>query len=850
MATPNPRQLGPYEILSSLGKGGMGEVWRARDPRLNREIAIKISAQQFTDRFEREAHAIAALNHTNICTLFDIGPNYLVMEMVEGPTLAERIAEGPVPVEEALAMAKQIADALEAAHEKGVIHRDLKPANIKIRPDGSVKVLDFGLAKSGGDTAELTSDSPTKLTVAGMILGTAGYMAPEQARGKTVDKRADIWAFGVVVYEMVTAERLFDGETVTDTLAAVLTHDPDWTRVPAKMQKLLRRCLEKDPKKRLRDISGVEFLLAADDPIKAAPKPRFRTGLGLAGWVAAAAFAIIAAAVSFTHFREKAPETRLSRFIIVPPEGTHFRMSGGTPPAVSPDGRQVVFEAVGADGKIRLWLRALNSLLARPLAGTGGATFPFWSPDSKSIGFFAGDKMNKLDLAGGPAVALADVVTSNARGGTWSQDGVIVYSPDPYQGLRQVSASGGPSREVTGSVSRGAQRFPWFLPDGRHFLYLVGSGGLGTIHIRSLDSPASGDRVMSSGTVNSFAVYSQGFIIYLQGTTLLARPFDPDTLAFTGEVAPVAEQVRESGLNDAAAFSVSANGVLLYHGGIATTSLTWIDRAGKRPGTVGEPGEFGRPRFSPDRRTVAVEARENGNYDIWLYDLTRPGVRTRFTHDPAGDQSPVWSPDGRTIVFRSNRTGRYDLYRRPADGATPEVVLYADDWLKTPQSFSPDGKYLAYDTQGDPETGRDIWILPDPMRAVTEPMQEASRPYPFLRTEFEEQDPQFSPDGHWIAYQSNESGRYEVYVAPFPASGAKRQISTAGGGSPRWRPDGRELFYVASGNRMMAAETDIKSGAVAVNKIEPLFGPFTNGGYDVSVDGQRFLVITPPRRCR
>ncbi len=395
-------RLGPYEIVSRLGKGGMGEVWKARDPRLNRDVAIKVSDQQFTDRFEREARAIAALNHSNICTLFDIGSNYLVMELVEGPTLAERIAQGQIPLDEALGIAKQIADALEAAHDKAIVHRDLKPANIKIKPDGSVKVLDFGLAKAG-EAQEVTSDSPTMLpsTQTGTILGTAGYMSPEQARGQQVDKRADIWAFGVVLYEMLTGKRLFDGPTVSDSLAAILKQEPDLTQAPEKTRKLLARCLQKDPKKRLRDISGAELLLEAAEP----PGPA-ATSRGPIVWIAAALFALIAAALAFIHFREKLPEAQLTRFTIAPPEKSTFAAS---PPAVSPDGKRVVFAATSSGSKSQLWLRSLDALKAQPIAGADDASFPFWSPDSKSIGFFAGGKLKILDISGGPA-------TSDCRG--------------------------------------------------------------------------------------------------------------------------------------------------------------------------------------------------------------------------------------------------------------------------------------------------------------------------------------------------------------------------------------------------------------------------------------------------
>jgi Tol biopolymer transport system component len=557
-------------------------------------------------------------------------------------------------------------------------------------------------------------------------------------------------------------------------------------------------------------------------------------------WIAAAVATTLAAVtVSAIHFREKPPATPVTRLSIAPPEKNRFNR---VTPAVSPDGRQVVFGATSDDGKSELWLRSLDSPAAQPLAGTENAIFPFWSPDNKSIGFFAAGKVKKMHVSGGPATTLADA--SQSRGGTWSRDGVIVFVPAPYSGLRQVPASGGVVRPATRFDTRTPpQRVPWFLPDGRHFLYLLGGGGRDqrTIRIGSLDSPGE-DRTLLGGA-DSSAIYAQEHLLFVRGTTLVARPFDAKRLAFTGEEVPVAEQILQGRdpLNSWV-FSVSANGVLAYEsGGVNPVHLTWLDRAGKRLGTVGDPGDLGAVQFSPDRRTAAVAVREasSGNDEIWLYDVLR-GLRTRFTFGPAPDQFPVWSPDGRVIVFRSNRAGRYDLYRKPADGSRNEELLYADDLQKLPTNFSPDGTYLAYSAP-DPQTGDDIWILPHPLGAPG-----ASKPYPFMRTEFNERAPQFSPDGHWIAYQSNESGRDEVCVAPFPGPGGKRPVSTAGGTLPRWRADGKELFYRAADNRLMAAEVDAKGDAFEVKKVVPLFGPIVGTtGYDVSADGQRFLTLVP-----
>jgi len=835
-------KLGPYEIVSRIGKGGMGEVWSAHDARLNRNVAIKISAQQFTDRFEREARVIAALNHSNICTLFDIGPDYIVMELVEGSTLAERCARRPIPLEEALDIARQIADALEAAHEKGIVHRDLKPANIKIRPDGSVKVLDFGLAKANEPT-EVTPDSPTaSMTVAGTVMGTLGYMPPEQIRGEKVDKRADIWAFGVILYEMVTGKRLFHGRTTSETVAAVICDEPVWEPVPVTMRRLLGRCLEKDPKRRLRDIGDAMPLVETG---LAAPRDQSQSRFASAGWITAGVFMLVSAAFAFIYFRGNATEQPLLRLNMAPPETTQFPGSNGMTLAVSPDGSQVVFSAVSSDGKNQLWLRPLNSPNAQLLAGADNAMFPFWSPDSKALGFFAAGKLRKVEISGGPATELADA--PNARGGTWNRDGVIVFAPTPYE-LQQIPAAGGTPRpfERVGSKST-ARRYPWFLPDGRHFLYLYGSAGNDfAIRIGSLDS-SEHDRTLP-GTVDSFALFAQGHLLFVRGDTLLAAPFDTKRLILTGEAVPVGEHVQMRGLvSGAAKMSASGNGVLVYRTD-STLRLTWLHRAGKPLGIVGESATRGEEnelngvRFSPDHKTVAVQASDaaGGNQDIWLYDVSR-GLRTRFTSDPAEDGVPVWSPDGRTIIFHSSRTGHFELYRKPTDGSQKEELLYADSQQKFPSSFSPDGKLLAFQSL-DAMNGFDIWILPDPLGP-----RGASKPYPFLQTEFNEQDPPFAPGGHWIAYVSNESGRNEVYVAPFPGpGGGKRQISTAGGTQPRWRQDGKELFYVAPDSHLTVAHLAEKEGVIGVENVERLFGPLTTAGYDVSADGQRFLALLPP----
>jgi eukaryotic-like serine/threonine-protein kinase len=541
MSTPTPARLGPYELIAPIGKGGMGEVWRARDPRLGRDVAIKISSQQFTNRFETEARAIAALNHPNICTLFDVGPDYLVMEMVEGPTLAERIAQGPVPREEALNIARQIADALDAAHEKGIVHRDLKPANIKLRSDGSVKVLDFGLAKPAASPPALGDDSPTMLLSAvGVILGTAGYMSPEQARGQQVDKRADIWAFGVVLYEMLTGERLFEGATISDVLAAVIKDSPDLGAAPARVRKLLSKCLQKDPKKRLRDIGDWADLLEERSLTVAAPKGGASM---VAPWIAAAAFAVLAAALAFVHFREKPPEVRVERFSLLTPEKADLS-SPYSLPAISPDGRRVAI-APRIDGQYALWVRDLDGLAFRMLPGTEGANYPFWSPDSRWFGFFAGGKLKKIEVTGGSAITLCDA--PSPRGGSCSREDITVFAVFGV-GLYRMPAAGGTPILLTKIDTAGGEvthRTPWFLPDGRQFLYTArhNDDQDTRIYIDTIDTkPGSNTRrEVVVGAAN--AVYlpgsrRAGWLLFMRDSTLVAHPFDDATAKTSGDAVP------------------------------------------------------------------------------------------------------------------------------------------------------------------------------------------------------------------------------------------------------------------------------------------------------------------------
>lgn len=616
-------RLGPFEIVALLGQGGMGEVYRARDPRLNREVAIKTSREQFTERFEREARAVAALNHPNICHLYDVGPNYLVMELIEGETL-----KGPLALDEALRIAKQIADALEAAHEKGIVHRDLKPANIKITPDGVVKVLDFGLARLSTPEAADPSESPTTMgspTRLGMILGTAAYMAPEQARGKTVDKRADIWAFGVVLYEIVTGKQLFTGETVSDILAGVLREEPDLSAIPPKVLRLIRRCLEKDPKKRLRDIGDWADLLD-----EAAPElpVRVESRSARIPWAIAAAAIAAALALGYVatrHYTEEAP--RVQRTSLLTPEHGNFNEPQAIP-AISPDGRHVVF-AQSINGQVSLWLRDLDGLGARALTGTSGtAAFPFWSPDSRWIRFFSANKLKKIDITGGPPLDICDA--TGGPGGTWNRDGVIIFS-SLRAGLFRVPASGGnPTIIEPASISIVA-RLPWFLPDGKHFLYTANNTAdsqKSRVYMDSIDARPGSNSRKEVLAVASNAVYVPGipsapaYILYMRGQVLMAQPFDADRGQTNGDAASIAEGVAYFEQNSQGQFSASSNGILVYASEAAAQNgqnkqLTWFDRSGKAVATVGHPADMLGAALSPDGATVATDPVE-----------TRPGSAT------------------------------------------------------------------------------------------------------------------------------------------------------------------------------------------------------------------------------
>ncbi|HEV8416637.1 MAG TPA: protein kinase [Bryobacteraceae bacterium] len=851
-------RLGPYEILSQIGAGGMGEVYLAKDTRLGREVAIKISNQQFTERFEREARAIASLNHPNICGLFDVGPNFLVMEYVEGEA-----PQGPLPFDEVLRIARQIAEALSEAHEKGITHRDLKPANIKIKPDGTVKVLDFGLAKISepkeGVSGAGATQSPTlsmAATQAGMILGTAAYMAPEQAKGKPVDRRADIWAFGVVVHELLTGRRMFEGDDVTETMAAVVLKEPQWDGVPVEVRRLLKKCLEKDPKKRLRDIGDAWELIDAAPVVAeapAAPSP-VRQGGGSLFWIAATVIAVGAlSALAFLHFRETPPPEHILRYTLAPPDGVQTIHSF----AVSPDGRTIVL-AASVNGKQQLWQRPLDALQWQPMPSTDGGAYPFWSPDSRNIAFFAGGKLRRIAASGGPSQPVCDA--PDGRSGSWNRDDVIVFSPAPQDTpVQRVPAGGGVPVDVT--KTKGIYRFPQFLPDGRRFLYLV-SGSTpeknGT-YVSSLDG-AENRRVLADNSsvqfVSSAAASRLGHLIFLRENTLMAQPFDSGTAQLSGDVFPVGEGVAFTSVNNFAPVTASGNGVLLYWtggggGGGGMSQIVWYDRTGKLLDTVVPPSRVVMPAISPDEKTIAFSRADSGSNirDIILRDLGRQNDR-RLTTDASTNTTPFFSPHGDRIIFASIRNGHFaDLYWRASSGSGQDEVLLSTPSPKMVDQWSRDGRFLVYAEQ-DPKTKWDVSYLP-----MGEDGKPSGKPMPFLHSEFNEFQGQLSPDSRWMAYTSDVSGQREVYVQPFPSADNESRISTAGGVQPRWRGDGKELFYVTPDGKLMVVtmtvtpspKPSLKAGAPAA-----LFDAHLSGqtqmffNYDVTADGKRFLVATNP----
>jgi Tol biopolymer transport system component len=813
-------RLGSYEIQAAIGAGGMGVVYRARDTRLNRDVALKVLPDAFVrdpdrlERFQREAQVLASLNHPNIAHIFGFEQNdarpFLVLELVDGQTLADTIALGAVPRAEALTIAVQIADALEAAHEQGIIHRDLKPANIKAREDGTIKVLDFGLAKAldpPPTASARASDSPApgaRVTEAGIILGTAAYMAPEQARGKSADRRADVWAFGVVLFEMLTGRQLFFGETASEVMASVMKDEPDWTRLPADLpepvRRLLRRCLEKDPKKRLSSMGDARLeLMEPHQPLQSAARrprhasPGWMLGAAVAGAALMAAWPIVAPPL------RPVSGSRPARVSVLGPEGVTL-LQDPSESAISPDGRTLAFAATDANGERRLWTRPLDAPEARPLAGTDWATMPFWSPDSQQIAFF-GDKLKRVPAVGGTVEVVCDA--KDGRGGTWGAQGMIVFAPGNEGALLSVPASGGTPRAVT-TLARGetGHRLPWFLPDGRHFLYaaLPPHDQKFNLFVGSLDGATREAVTTADGA-------APGYLLFPRNHTLVAQRFDAGRITLQDEPIAIGEAPASLGALYSAsrAVSASATGTLAYlNDRLVNTRLEWIDRSGRSLGPLALPdGRYQEIAFAPDgRRATVVRYESASESDIWILDLERGGL-TRFTYGPASNVSAAWSPDGTRILFDSDRNGPRDLFVKAASGATPEEPLYTSTTLfKYGRSWSPDGKWIVFDRL-DPLTNRDLWILPVEGDRV---------PKPYLQTPFTEGWGQVSPDGRWMAYASTESGRAEIYVDSFPAPRHKFGVTDHGGVSAIWRRDGRELAILSPDGRSIWV-ADVEPGA-------------------------------------
>ena len=865
--TPGTR-LGVYEVVGALGAGGMGEVYRAHDTRLHRDVALKVLPDAFASdphrvaRFTREAQTLAALNHSHIAHIHGLEESgnvrALVMELVEGEDLSERIFRGAIPSDEALPIAKQIAEALEAAHEQGIIHRDLKPANIKVSRDGTIKVLDFGLAKlldpaldegasDANAAATPTVTTPPVLTSAGVVLGTAAYMAPEQARGRAADRRADIWAFGCVLYEMLTADRPFGGETLTDVIAAVIHTEPDWSRLPGStpqpVRLLLRRCLQKDPRQRLQAIGDarvtIEEVLSGAVPGDALPaRSRWSKWWLASGAAGVLAGATIAGLVAWQMTSSAEPPRPVTRFVITLPPGQ--QLAGLSALALSPDGSQLAYVAMdGANANRQIFLRAMDGVDAKPIAGTEGASSPFFSPDGQWLGFFAGGSLKKLPLRGGAAVNLADV--TNPTGGAWIDEHTIVFA-SYLSTLLRVSDDGGTPQSLTRfEPGETAHMSPRPLPGGKEVLFSTASTRMSAIAVQRIDSGARHD-IIKTPEPSAPQYVGPGYVIYEQAGSLMAASFDTERNRAGTPIAAVPDVLQ---------YSVSATGSLVYVAGKPPAApqarLVWVSRDGTEQSVGAPPRYYNQPRLSPDGRRVAVDVIES-SMQVWLYDLTRD-IFSRFTF--GGDnRHAVWAPDGKRLAFMSNRDGGQQIFWKRADGSgdaerVPGGGSTAPGVLNIPYSWSRDGRLLAI-ARLAPATAAELCVLRLDDDSTT---RSGATPPVFTRTRAADGAPQLSPDGRWMAYASEESGRREIYVQAYPGPGGRWQISSDGGNEPLWSANGRELFY-RSGGRMMVVDISTEGESLA-GKPRQLFegshvragGGYVRANYDVAPDGQRFLML-------
>jgi eukaryotic-like serine/threonine-protein kinase len=880
MALTPGTKLGPYEILSVLGAGGMGEVYLARDTRLGRDVAIKVlpahlsSDPDLRQRMEREAKAISSLNHPHICTLHDVGSqdgvDFLVMERLQGETLADRLHRGALPLDEALNIGIQIADALDKAHARGIVHRDLKPANIMLTENGP-KLMDFGLAKpapgvsSASGAGSLTPSTPTMsvaalsgsaspLTQKGTLVGTFQYMAPEVLQGAEADARSDIFSFGCVIYEAVTGRRAFEGKSQFSVLGAILDREPERVSAarpssPPRLDETVGRCLAKNPDQRYGCMHDVRIQLEALS--QAGPQAGFTPAGSLKPspsatrlpWLVAGIAALVALGVGAAYIFQAPQPTPVVQASILPPVGTAFvtMLPSSGPPVLSPDGTRLAFTARDDRSKALLYVRSLTSLTAQPLPGTDDAIYPFWSPDSRELGFFADGKLKKINAGGGPPQNVCEAV--NGRGGAWSQDGTIVFTPSATQGLFRVSAAGGTpeaASKLDSSRGENSHRWPWFLPDGKHFLFWARSshgsqesqlfvGQLGTLQAKAI------------GKNESVAVYASGHILFMRDQSLMAQPFDLRRVEPSGEPVPIAEHVAVNGATARPLFSASQTGALIYQSGESSGGwdLLWFDRDGKRTGAIAQADRYLAPTLSPDGKSLAVMifAGAQGIGDIWVFDLTR-GTSTRLTFGGDSHSNPVWTPDGKTIFYASTAKGPPHIYAKAADGSGPErAVLENTDAVELPWSPSPDGRFLVYQRRTANETGYHLWVLP---------LSGDGKPFPILQDAFDERAPAVSPEGKWMAYESSESGRREIYITAFPAGGAKWQVSTDGGTAAKWRRDGKELFFLDPTDKIVAVDVNASGNAVRLGTPHDLFQTVgiqrEYGPFDVTADGKKFLL--------
>ena len=876
MALTSGTKLGPFEIQSPLGAGGMGEVYRALDTRLDRTVAIKVlashlsSSPELKQRMEREAKAISALNHPHICHLYDIGSqdgaDYLVMEFLEGETLAERLRKGAMPLNEIFKIGIAIAEALAVAHRQGIVHRDLKPGNIMLTPGGA-KLMDFGLAKPLGlqTTASASGAAPSftaartlsgpsplsPLTTAGSIVGTIQYMSPEQIEGKEADARSDNFAFGAVLYEMATGKRPFEGKSQISLASSILEADPEPISVlkpstPPAFEHLVTACLQKNPEDRFQTAHDIKLELqwiAADrsSPAVATATPALSHTRERIGWAAAAVMAIALCVVAVLFLNRPVQTVPSTRTVIDPPVKTTFSLTGdfAGPPVLSPDGASIAFTAAGVDGKTVIWVRPMNLLEAHALPGTEGAIFPFWSPDGRSLGFFADSKLKTIDLNGGSALAIADAPFG--RGGAWGPGGVILFTPSTEEALVRVSATGGTPVPVTklDSAQHTSHRWPFFLPDGKHFLYLAinhdpSRSANDTLYYASLDGRENRPLFRSQ----SNAVYGSGFLLFARADQLMGQPFDPASGTVGGEAQNLANGVVDDISTWHMDASASNNGLLvLGSGGTADWQLVWMDRNGKQIGAVADKlTNLQAARLSPQGDRVALQI-DTGMNDIWVLDLAR-GVRTRLTFGPVSNSFPVWSPDGKWIAYTSDRNGHSNLFRKPSDGSGVEELLLTDEHVTLASDWSRDGKYLLY-SRGPSGSNWEVWGLP---------LEGERKPWLIVPHAANSSSGwgNLSPDGRWLAYSSNESGAAQVYVVAFRGGQGKWQVSTGDGMAPQWSRDGKELYYFNSVSRtVFGVPVKESSGALQFGAAQALAtNPASQGAavYDVSPDSKKILL--------